>query len=111
MSGEPWNVESTSPCSHPMTYETRVGELKRRIIATLCPIDAVIVCEMVFPSSETREFAKRRPFKRSKRGSSGSACGVVRSWHVAELYGVTTARVTEAMNAAREKIGAILENA
>lgn len=104
--------DSVSPFlqDNPTRYATRVKELKTQIIRALDPIDAVIVCEMVFPSKSTRDYARTNPFRRSRRrGSNGSSHGVVRAWHVADLFGVTTARVTEAMNAARAKIDEIIQ--
>lgn len=89
----------------------RIAELKTRLKRNLPILDARIVIELAFPSSNVPVLTRRRPARkgmRRKKGSVGWALPQV--WHVARLFNVSKARVAEALEKARKIIGDVIED-
>jgi len=89
----------------------RIAELKTRLRRKLPALDARIVIELAFPSSRTRNLARHRPTRTGGRLRKVNRRGipVVRRWHVAQLFGVSDARITAATRLAAEVVGYVIE--
>ena len=92
--------------------DMRIAELKTKLRRSLSVLDARIVVGLVFPSSSIRTLARKRPTRKGPilKKVDARRIPTVRKWHVAKFFGVSDARVAEAIRKAKEIIGDVLKD-